>query len=80
MSAELPLLSRTYQVGRYRLTFTLPRTARAGAPSTLLAEWEPDRPTDLTAAEHAIYALARDAFIREALSLMGGGRALVVER
>lgn len=80
MSAELPLLSRTYQVGRYRLTLTLPRFVRAGAVSSLLAEWEPDRPTDLTAAEHATYVLARDAFIREALPLMGGGTALVVER
>jgi hypothetical protein len=78
VSAETPLLSRTFEVGRYRATFILPRTARAGAASTLLVEWTPDRPRDLTAAEHAAYFIARDAFVREALALMGRGRALVV--
>jgi hypothetical protein len=78
MSASPPLLTRDYRIGRFELTLSLPCTSRTGVPTTLLAEWAPERPTDLTAAERAMYMLARDSFLRDALHLIGGSRALVV--
>lgn len=78
MSAELPVLVRSFRVGARTCTVTIPRIAGTRAPVSMLVEWSPDIPRNLSAAEWAQYRLGRDAAIREVADLLGG-TALVVE-
>lgn len=72
MSARAPSLVRTWSVGRYTATLTVPPLERGVVHAVI--EWEPHCPKDLTADEQRAYRYGRDAAFREL-----GLEALVVE-
>ncbi|MFO1226553.1 hypothetical protein [Roseateles sp.] len=72
MSATAAALSRTWQVGRYRATLTVPPVAKGVLHACI--EWLPHTPGDLTPEELEAYRLGRDRAFREL-----GLSALVVE-
>jgi hypothetical protein len=67
MSAETPLLVRTFKVGRYTVTMSFPR-AVPGKPASVACEWQPTLPV-LSKRELYEYKQARDAAIQEFLRL-----------
>lgn len=72
MSAQAPSLTRSWQVGRYTATLTVPPLAQGVMHAVI--EWEPHCPKDLTADEQQAYRRGRDAAFREL-----GLAALVVD-
>lgn len=72
MSAQSAALSRTWRVGRYRATLTVPPVANGVLHACI--EWQPHTPSDLTAEELEAYRLGRDRAFREL-----GLSALIVE-
>lgn len=72
MSAQAATLTRTWNVGRYRATLTVPPVANGVLHACI--EWLPYIPRDLTPEELEAYRLGRDrAFAELGLS------ALVIE-
>jgi hypothetical protein len=67
MSAEAATLVRSWRVGRYTATLTMPRPMRGQAQSAVI-EWSPSVPTELTDAEVKQYRSGRDAAIAELAS------------
>lgn len=72
MSASAPALTRSWQVGRYTASLTVPPLA-AGVVHAVI-EWTPHTPNDLTADELQAYRRGRDAAFRDL-----GLAALVVD-
>jgi hypothetical protein len=70
-------ISRSWTVGRYRCTLSVP-PPKSGGLSCCSIEWSPSLPTKLNAAELATYTVCRDAAIGEVASELGI-KALVVE-
>jgi hypothetical protein len=73
MSAEAAALSRTWSVGRYTVTLTVPPLRPAGVLNAVV-EWSPSVPAKLTPDELEQYRAGRDDAIRAL-----GVRALVVD-
>lgn len=72
MSAVAPALTKTWAVGRYTATLTVPPLA-AGVMHAVI-DWAPHIPKDLTAEELQAYRRGRDAAFRDL-----GLAALVVD-
>lgn len=77
MSAEAAAGVRTWSVGRYTATLTIPRP-RPGATLAASVEWLPEMPERLTEAEVAEYVRGRNQALLE-LSVELGLRAVVVD-
>lgn len=63
MSASAPTLTKTWQVGRYTATLTVPPLA-AGVLHAVI-DWAPHVPNDLTPAELETYRRGRNAAFAE---------------
>lgn len=72
MSAQAAALSRTWKVGRYTATLTVPPVKNGVLHASI--EWQPHVPRDLTPDELEAYRLGRDRAFREL-----GLSALIVE-
>lgn len=72
MTARSATLSKTWQVGRYTASLTVP-PLDAGVVHAVI-DWTPHIPTDLTAEELQAYRRGRDAAFRDL-----GLAALVVD-
>jgi hypothetical protein len=72
MSAEAVAVSRTFQVGRYTATVSLPRLPVGGTGCAVIG-WSPCMPDRLSPAELEQYRRGRDAAIH-ALGLMPANR------
>lgn len=70
MSAEAPSLIRTFKVGRYDCTLTVP-AIRPGAACMAVVEWSPCVPERLTSEEAAEYR--REMAAAVAALVEGGG-------
>ena len=78
MSAEAVALARTWSVGRWTVTVTLPQVA-PGQMRHAVFEWSPAMPTrPLTKSEMRQYRAGRDRAIGE-LAFALGGPALLLE-
>lgn len=77
MSAESPVLIRTWRVGERTATLTVPNV-HSGQTKAALIEWHPNTPAKLTADELAQYRRGRNAALAE-LTRELGGNALVLE-
>ena len=77
MSGEAPALVRSFRVGPYRCTITLPQFER-GAVKCFVVEWSPSVPRRLSAKQMRQYQQGRDSAMAE-LAAMIGGNVLVVE-
>jgi len=78
MSAEAAALARTWSVGRWRVTLTVP-SAQLGQVRQAVFEWSPSLPTRmLTKSEMRQYRAGRDRAIGE-LAVALGGPALLLE-
>ena len=72
MSAQAASLSKTWKVGRYRATLTVPPVKNGVLHACI--EWHPHVPRDLSPSDLEQYRLGRDRAFREL-----GLTALVVE-
>lgn len=63
MSASSAALIKTWSVGRYTVTLTVPRSADGVFAGNV--EWFPHLPNDLTADEMEAYSRGRDAALAE---------------
>ena len=63
MSASAPALVKTWSVGRYTVTLTVPQSAEGLFFGHV--EWFPHLPNDLTATEMEAYSRGRDAALAE---------------
>jgi len=77
MAAEAAVLSRSWTVGRYTATLTVPRP-KHGAVAAAVIEWDPDVPQRLTDEEMEQYRRGRNAAL-EAMSKALGIRAAVID-
>lgn len=77
MSAEASVFSRSWKVGRWTATLTMP-TPRPGGVMAVAIEWSPELPHRLSTDEVAQYRAGRAAAVAE-LSALIGGRIAVVE-
>jgi hypothetical protein len=64
MSAEAPLLSRSWKVGRYVATITIPKI-NPGVQLHATMDWQPTKPARLTGEELVQYRHGRDAALAE---------------
>ena len=71
--AEAAAFTRSWRVGRYTATLTVP-TPRPGKVASAVIDWEPHVPTALTREEREQYRAGRDAAIRSL-----GINAVVIE-
>ena len=69
MSAEAAVLSRSWRVGRWTATLTLP-AVKPGTFVNAVVEWTPELPNHLTPAEMKAYRVGRDTAVAELLELM----------
>lgn len=69
--AEAAALVRSFPVGRYTATLTVPRAPANGAAICASMEWAPELPSRLTPAELAQYRQGRDAALREVARVLG---------
>lgn len=76
MSGESPLFVKTWPVGQFTATLTVPRAAR-GAPAAAVIEWAPHVPQRLTDAELSEYRAGRARAMADLARLLGGSVALV---
>ena len=76
MSAEAPAFARTWQVGRYMATLTVPQL-KPGRVLNAVIEWSPDRPGRLTAAEWSEYRAGRNAAMAAMAEAMGIRAAVI---
>lgn len=65
--ADSAVVCRTFQIGRYEATITVPRL-RPGAVINATCEWNPHKPYRLSASERLEYQAAIDAVMTEALT------------
>lgn len=77
MCAESPLIVRSWPVGRFTATLTVPRAHR-GATAAAVIEWTPHVPPRLTDAEIAEYRAGRTRAMAD-LARLRGGSVLLVE-
>jgi len=63
VSAHAPALTRSWQVGRYRATLTMPPVTNGVLHACI--EWQPSVPRDLTPGELEAYRLGRDRAFAE---------------
>ena len=76
MSAEAPLLMRSWRVGKFVAEITVPRP-RPGEPVSVAIEWTPCLPSSLSPSEMVEYRSGRDAALQELARLLGGNVGLV---
>lgn len=76
MSADAPLLTRTWHVGSRTVTFCVPRPT-PGRAVHCLCEWSPDEPTRLTPEEWQQYAAGRNAALAEMAAELGVNVAVI---
>lgn len=76
MSAESPLIVRTWPVGGFTATLTVPRV-NGDATASAVIEWTPSVPSRLTEQEVAQYRAGRNRALAEVAQLMGGNVALL---
>jgi hypothetical protein len=77
VSGTAPALVRTWAVGSYQVTLSVPMP-RAGQTLSCVMEWTPELPEHLTDAEVEQYRAGRDRAIREIAEQLGV-RAAVLE-
>jgi hypothetical protein len=70
MSAESAALVRTWRVGPFTATLTMPRPMRGRARAAVI-EWEPCAPTELSAEEVKQYRVGRDAALADLAVRLG---------
>jgi hypothetical protein len=70
MSAEAAAFSRSWPVGRFTATLSVPRH-KPGAVASAVIEWEPEMPTRLTPDEVEQYRSGRDAALQELSERLG---------
>ncbi len=70
MSAEAAAMTRTWRVGKRRVTMTVPRP-RNGQVATGAMEWHPDMPRKLSRREWRQYRTGRDAAFAELCGELG---------
>jgi hypothetical protein len=78
MSAQAAAVVRSFRVGKWTCTITLPRIER-GAVFTISSEWSPSMPGRLSADEMRQYRAGRDQALAELAGTIGGGGVLVLE-
>lgn len=76
MSAEAPSISRSWSVGRYTCTLTVPKAGPNKVASAVI-EWSPGFPDSLTSAQRAAYRHGRDAAIAEVAATLGVNTAVI---
>ena len=69
MTAEHPALTRSWPVGRFTCTLTVP-PVKTGAVYAAI-EWEPHRPEELTRDEIAAYRRGRNQALAELTAELG---------
>jgi hypothetical protein len=70
VSAEAPILIRSWKVGSHACTLTVPRPAACRALHAVF-EWEPAVPERFSEAEWAQYRSGRDAALAEIAAELG---------
>ena len=70
MSAEAPLLSRTWNVGPRTVKFVVPRP-KPGRAVHCACEWAPDEPRRLSPAEWQDYVAGRNAALADMAAELG---------
>lgn len=78
LGAESAALVRSFHVG-HRLVVITVRRPRPGAAVSMLTEWTPDVPRNLTETELAEYRAGRDAAVRDLAEMLGLKSIAVVE-
>lgn len=76
MSGQIPALTRTFSVGKFRCVVSIPKVEIGRAASAVI-EWWPYTPKRLTPAELDQYRQGRDAAISELAALTGLTAAVV---
>lgn len=76
MSAEAAVASRTWQVGRYKCTLTVPRP-KPGQVMHASLEWAPEPPRQLSGDEFAEYRKGRNQALTEISQALGINAAVV---
>lgn len=76
MSAQSPLLVRTWQVGNRTCTMAVPRP-QPGQPVHLVIEWSPAMPRRLSGDELDEYRAGRDAALADVARELGVTAALL---
>jgi hypothetical protein len=64
MTAEAAALTRTWRVGRFEVTLTIPKP-RPGEIASASVEWSPTAPTSLSSRELALYRRRRNEAIAD---------------
>ncbi len=70
MSAEAAAMTRTWRVGKRKVTMTAPQV-RAGQVASAAIEWHPDVPRKLSRREWRQYRAGRDAAFAELFAELG---------
>ena len=70
MSAESAAMTRTWRVGRWKVTATVPQV-RVGQVASAAIEWDPDVPRKLSRREWREYRAGRDAAFAELFAELG---------
>lgn len=70
MSAEAAIATRTWSVGRYEVTLTVPRP-KPGSVVACAFEWDPQVPSNLTPEEWQQYRRGRDEAVAEVSRALG---------
>ena len=76
MSAEAALASRTWSVGRYECTLTVPRP-RPGDVLHAVMEWAPEQPRRLSSSQMRQYRRGRNQAVAEVAQQLGISAAVV---
>lgn len=76
MSAEAPVVARSWRVGLRLCTLTIPRPD-SGAAVCATVEWSPTVPTKLSGSEFREYRRGRDDAIRALAGELGGAIAVI---
>ncbi len=74
--AEAALLVRSFQVGLYTATITVPKPA-PGVAASIFVEWSPDLPESLTPLELEQYQAGRGAVAADLAQALGRSVAVV---
>lgn len=70
MSAQAAALARSWRVGRYSVTLTIPKP-QPGASACAAIEWAPSQPKRLSATELKQYRMGRNEAIAELSRVLG---------
>ncbi len=76
MSAEPAVFVRSWRVGRWTCTLTVPQATR-GVVRSAVTEWAPSFPTELSPEERAQYRAGRNAALAELAQHLGGKVAVL---